>query len=169
MKLTVHTQRLGGIRLRTSYTWTLEIYRKFVKEPLNNSRKKKTGGGTIPHLTMVGQVLPGSGEGPAAGFGEHVKTLTFFISWITITCTKIVSQSVRPQWLGFWKHFYRPFNMSLVNMECPWKPNPRTDLAHHDQQTPGLPPRTPLQWVQNADSSSVTYARCNFRNFYLWS
>jgi hypothetical protein len=55
---------------------------------MNNTRKNKTRGSTIPHLTMVGQVLPGSGKGAAAGFGEHVETQIFFISWITITCTK---------------------------------------------------------------------------------
>ena len=54
---------------------------------------------------MVGQVLPRSRKGPVAGFGWTCWNTNILISWISTMRTKMIC--VRPQWLGFWKQFYR--------------------------------------------------------------
>jgi len=73
---------------------------------------------------MVGQVLPGSGEGPTTGFGEHVETQTLFISWIPITCTKKISiTKCQTTMAGLLKAFLQAgrFNVITCTDEMPLK------------------------------------------------
>jgi len=95
---------------------------------------------------MVGQVLSGSGEGPAAGFGEHVETQTFFISWFAITCTKKISiTECQTTMAGLLKallqagdlcHLYRRNATESLTHELIW-------YIMTTHKPPGLPPRIP--------------------------
>ena len=89
----------------TAYTTYLNCInvQKILERNLNQYAKKS--GATTPNLKMVGQVLPGSRKGPVAGFGWTCWNTNILISWISTMRTKMIC--VRPQWLGFWKQFYR--------------------------------------------------------------
>ena len=166
----MHTQGLGAVRLRTSYGNVQTFLERNFKQ---YAKKKKT------HVVVLNRILQWSGR---YCLGQERVQLQVLVNMLkhkhylsagfpSRARRRLVSQSVRPQWLGFLKHFYRQEDLTLspVQTKCHWKPDPRTDMVQYimTHKPPGLPPHILLQWVLNALSSSVIYAGYNLRKFYL--